>query len=70
MIGDGEPLARALSKLNGFSQQIPSQVTPAQASSYIVNPLAGRRIAMANLFSTHPNAEERIRRLRAGDWRN
>lgn len=68
MIGDGEPLARALTKLNGLSQQIPSQVVPAQASAYIVNPLAGRQVTMANLFSTHPNAEERIRRLRSGEW--
>ncbi len=65
MIGTGEPLARALEKLNGFAQRIPSSVPPPQASHYIVNPLKNRKVTMSNLFSTHPPAEERIRRLRA-----
>ncbi len=65
MIGTGEPLARALEKLNGFSTQIPSSVPPPQASHYIVNPLKNRKVTMSNIFSTHPPAEERIRRLRA-----
>lgn len=69
-IGDGEPLARALEKLNGFSQRVPSQVDPAMASNYIINPLFGRKSGLANLFTTHPTAEERIRRLRAGEWRD
>ncbi len=68
MIGDGEPLARALEKLNGYAHQVPSQVDPAQASNYIVNPLAGRR-NVAQLFTTHPPAEKRIERLRSGEWR-
>jgi heat shock protein HtpX len=42
-------------------------VNPAQASMYIVNPLTGRKVNFAGLFSTHPPAEERVRRLR--DWR-
>jgi heat shock protein HtpX len=66
LIGDGEPLARALEKLNFYSQRVPSNVNPAQAEAYIVNPLKGRKVAFANWFSTHPPAEERIRRLRAG----
>ncbi|MDH3680135.1 MAG: zinc metalloprotease HtpX [Acidimicrobiia bacterium] len=70
LIGDGEPLARALEKLHGYSVRIPSHVPEAQASHYIINPLAGRRRSFSNLFATHPQAEERIRRLRAGDWRN
>jgi len=61
-------LARALEKLNGYAHQVPSHVEPAQASNYIVNPLFGRRRNMANLFTTHPAAEERIRRLRSGEW--
>jgi heat shock protein HtpX len=69
-LNDGEPLARALEKLHGYSQRIPSHVQPAQASHYIVNPLAGSKMTMANLFSTHPRAEERIRILRSGQWRS
>ena len=34
---------------------------PATAHLFIVNPLNGRRLA--ELFSTHPPTEERIRRL-------
>jgi heat shock protein HtpX len=70
LLGDGEPLARALEKLHGYAQRVPSSIPEAQASMYIVNPLAGRRgTNMANLFSTHPEAAERIRRLRTGEWR-
>jgi heat shock protein HtpX len=68
LIGDGEPLARALEKLNFYAQRVPSNVNPAQAQAYIVNPLSGRKIAFGNLFSTHPPAEERIRRLRQRTW--
>jgi heat shock protein HtpX len=66
LIGDGEPLARALEKLHFYSQRVPSHVNPAQAQAYIVNPLSGRKVAFASWFSTHPPAEERIRRLREG----
>lgn len=69
MIGDGEPLARALEKLHAYSVRIPSNVPPAQASNYIINPLAGQRDRMANLFMTHPAPEQRISRLRSGEWR-
>ena len=68
MLNDGEPLARALEKLNGFSLQIQSDAAPPQASHYIVNPLANRRVSFSNLFTTHPPAEERIRRLRSREW--
>jgi heat shock protein HtpX len=68
LIGDGEPLARALEKLHFYAQRVPSQVSPAQAQAYIVNPLAGRKVTFASLFSTHPPMEERIRRLRQGSW--
>ncbi len=69
LIGTGEPLARALAKLEQGARAIPMAVDPAQASKYIVNPLTGRRVQFANLFSTHPPLEERIGRLRAGAWR-
>ncbi len=70
LIGDGEPLARALEKLHGYSQRVPSHIEPAQASNYIINPLAGRRGGFTNLFTTHPPAEARIAKLRSGDWRD
>ena len=69
LIGDGEPLARALLKLEQGARQIPMDVNPAQAQAYIVNPLTGRRIQFAGLFRTHPATEDRVARLRAGDWR-
>ena len=49
-IGDGEPLARALEKLEIGARQIPMDVDPAQAQAYIVNPLTGRKVQFANLF--------------------
>ena len=59
-----ESLARALEKLEVASQRIPMEnAQPATAHMFIVNPLSGR--SLANLFSTHPPIEERIRRLRA-----
>ncbi len=69
MIGDGEPLARALAKLELGARAIPMAVDPAQASKFIVNPLSGRKVQFANLFSTHPPLEDRIARLRKGEWR-
>lgn len=68
LIGDGEPLALALAKLDGYSARIPANVNPSQASNYIVNPLRGGKAAFGNLFSTHPPVEERIARLRNRSW--
>ena len=68
LIGDGEPLARALEKLDIGSQRIPSIADPNQAQMYIANPLAGRQMGLKKLFTTHPPMEERIRRLRDGSW--
>src|SRR5438067_9246050 len=68
LLHDGEPLARALAKLERGVAAIPMDVAPAQASKYIVNPLTGRQVQFANLFSTHPPLEDRIARLRARAW--
>ncbi len=68
LVGSGEPLARALQKMERGVQAVPMDVQPAQAQAYIVNPLTGRRAQFANLFRTHPPTEERISRLRAGEW--
>jgi len=70
LISDGEPLARALAKLEQGARAIPMGVDPAQASKFIVNPLTGRKVQFARLFTTHPPMEERIARLRAGEWRS
>jgi heat shock protein HtpX len=69
LIGDGEPLARALLKLEAAAKQIPMPVTPAQAQKYIVNPLTGRKVQFANWFTTHPSTADRVARLRAAEWR-
>ena len=69
LIGDGEALARALLKLEAGARAIPMPVQPAQAQKYIVNPLTGQKIQFANLFTTHPPTQERVGRLRGGEWR-
>jgi heat shock protein HtpX len=58
-----EALARALEKLAMASERIPMDANPSTAHMFIVNPLSGK--TLANLFSTHPPIEERIRRLRS-----
>jgi heat shock protein HtpX len=69
LIGDGEPLARALQKLEVGARQIPMDIDPAHASAFIVNPLSGRKINFGNLWRTHPATEDRVARLRDGEWR-
>jgi heat shock protein HtpX len=71
LVGDGEPLARALMKLESAAQAIPMQASPATAHLFIVNPLAGGSGGpglYARLFRTHPPTEERIARLRDRSW--
>jgi heat shock protein HtpX len=71
LIGDGEPLARALLKLEAGSRQIPMQIDPAHAQAYIVNPLAGvKNLQFKNLWRSHPPTEDRVQRLRSGEWQN
>lgn len=63
--GNPESLASALLRLEAGSKAIPMKVNESTECLYIVKPLAGGRgKAMANLFSTHPPIEERVRRLR------
>jgi heat shock protein HtpX len=71
LLGNGEPLARALERIEVTAKQTPMQVSPAQAYAWIHNPLSefqrsknGSQAQMARLFSTHPPTEERVRRLR------
>ncbi len=85
MMGDAEPLARALEKLGMASGRIPAEgVVPEQASHYIVNPLAGATQSnfgrgmggmgafgnLGRMFTTHPPLEDRVRLLREGNWNN
>lgn len=58
-----QDLASALEKIATASGRLPLPAGPATAHLWIVNPLHGSWVA--NLFSTHPPVEERIRRLRA-----
>src|SRR5689334_19331811 len=64
LLGNGEPLARALEKIEAYAKQVPMDVDPAQATAYIINPLTGRKVNFAGLFQTHPPTAERIARLR------
>jgi heat shock protein HtpX len=64
LIGTGEPLARALEKLEAYAARVPMDVAPAQAQKFIVNPLTGQKVSFANLFRTHPTTEARVARLR------
>ena len=57
-------LASALQKIAGAAHRIPNMAAernPASAHLFIVNPLSGAR--MDNLFSTHPNVENRVAAL-------
>jgi heat shock protein HtpX len=69
LIGDGEPLARALAKLEVNARRIPMDVPQATASMFIINPFSGRKVQFANWFSDHPPTDDRIARLRGGEWR-
>ncbi|MBZ0289491.1 MAG: zinc metalloprotease HtpX [Anaerolineae bacterium] len=66
ILGDPEPLANGLEKLEAWSMEragMPMQtVNPSTAHLYIVNPLHG---GFAGLFRTHPPTAERAARLRA-----
>jgi heat shock protein HtpX len=56
-------LASALQKLEDAGKRVPMMTANSTSSHlFIVNPFSGR--ALANLFSTHPPIQERIRRLR------
>lgn len=64
ILGDPEPLARALAKISGKAELMPDRYTEehqAMAHMFIVNPLAGRK--GDNLFSTHPATQNRIEAL-------
>lgn len=62
--GNPQALASALAKLERGASQIGNETAennPATAHMFIINPLSGR--GMDNLFSTHPNTQNRIAAL-------
>jgi len=65
LLGEGRPLADALTTLERGVEALPMQVNPATASLYIASPLA--RGGVSSLFSTHPPIPARIARLDAFD---
>ncbi len=68
LMGETEPLASALEKMQAGAERVPMDPNPATAQMYIVNPFASlHRRGITRLFSTHPPMDERIRRLRAMD---
>ncbi len=63
IMGNPIPLANALKRLEEWNRRLPMDVNPATAQMYIVNPLYGKNLNFASLFSTHPPIEDRISRL-------
>ncbi|MEK6906999.1 MAG: zinc metalloprotease HtpX [Nanoarchaeota archaeon] len=62
IVKDGKPLARALEKIHSSVKHHPLNFGSEAASSlFIANPFRGN--VLFNLFSTHPDVNERIRRL-------
>lgn len=59
--GKPEALASALNKLTQAAKMMRMRINPSTAHLFIVNPLSGG--GLMTLFSTHPPAVERIKRL-------
>jgi heat shock protein HtpX len=63
---DPKSLASALEKINNYAHQISNQTAeahPETGQMMIINPLSGH--SFDNLFSTHPQTEERVAKLMA-----
>ncbi len=64
LTGHPEWLQSALSKLENYARQgVISNAEPATAHMFIVNPFSGIGDMIGTLFKTHPDTEDRIRRL-------
>ena len=63
MVGHPYGLISALEKLGAYNKRIPTNMPPSTAALCIVAPLSAREM-FASLFSTHPQLEDRIARLR------
>jgi len=63
--GNPLALASALEKIDYYAKNIVMrQATPATSHMFIINPLAGSKEKIMNLFSTHPATVERIAKLK------
>jgi heat shock protein HtpX len=65
LVGDGKGLASALEKLENSKNQVslkPTSQAQTTAHMFITNPFKGKSVL--KLFSTHPNSQERIKRLK------
>ncbi|TCS80412.1 zinc metalloprotease HtpX [Pectinatus cerevisiiphilus] len=63
--GDPLALASALEKIEYYAKhKTMPQASQATEHMYIINPLAGKNISFASLFSTHPATADRIARLK------
>ena len=64
--GNPNALADALEKIEYYSLHGPTLAHASTTTAHmcIINPLAGSKQTLANLFSTHPPTQERITRLR------
>jgi heat shock protein HtpX len=63
ILGNAQPMIRALEKLDSVGRQIPLEASPSMSHMYIMQPFSGT--ALFKLFSTHPPTEERIAALQA-----
>ena len=65
--GNPNYLADALEKIEYYTMHTRpmQQATPATSHLFIINPLKNSGRALMNLFSTHPQTEDRVARLRA-----
>jgi heat shock protein HtpX len=66
IVGNPLWLASALKKIHAAARRIPNaraEAIPAAAHMFIINPLNGRGVD--NMFSTHPNVDNRVAELEA-----
>lgn len=61
ILGDPEPLASALEKLEAGVRAHPVELRPATAHLYIIGPMLG---GLGSLFRTHPETHKRVAALR------
>lgn len=70
LLGSGEPLARALEKIDRGVSTVPMKVPQPMSTLFIVNPFSRRRSSFSRYFMDHPPTPERIARLRSGQWQH